>query len=133
MKKYLNLILLILSTTPVYAVNSVNPVDELLVKYRLQGADSLSAEAGQKLWNQEFTRKGKIRQCSTCHTNDLRNYGKHARTGKIIKPMAKSVNPKRLTKLKKIRKWLKRNCKWTLGRECTPQEKANLLIYIQSQ
>jgi len=137
MKKYLILaaIALLPLSTPIYAVNVVNPVDELLAKYRLQGADAFSAEAGKILWHQEFTHKktGKIRQCSTCHTDDLRNSGKHARTGKAIKPMALSINPERLTKLKKIRKWLKRNCKWTLGRECTPQEKANILIYIQSQ
>jgi len=134
MKKYLILTIALLPlSTPIYAVNAVNTVDELLAKYRLQGADAFSAEAGKKLWNQEFTRKGKIRQCSTCHTDDLRNSGKHARTGKPIKAMAPSVNPERLTKLKKIRKWLKRNCKWTLGRECTPQEKANILIYIQNQ
>jgi len=133
MKKYLILavIALLPLSTPIYAANPV--VDELLAKYRLQGADAFSAEAGKNLWNQEFTRKGKIRQCSTCHTDDLRNSGKHARTGKAIKAMAPSINPERLTKLKKIRKWLKRNCKWTLGRECTPQEKGDILIYIQSQ
>ncbi|MEA3244387.1 MAG: DUF1924 domain-containing protein, partial [Pseudomonadota bacterium] len=31
---------------------------------------------------------------------------------------------------KKIEKWFKRNCKWTLGRECTAQEKADFLAYI---
>ncbi len=122
--------LLPLSTPPIYAAN---PVDELLAKYRLQGADAFSAEAGKILWHQGFTQTGKIRKCTTCHTNDLHKTGKHARTGKAIKPMAPSVNPERLTKLKKIRKWLKRNCKWTLGRECTPQEKGNILIYLQSQ
>ena len=132
MKKYLILatIVLLPLSTPIYAAN---PVDELLAKYRLQGADAFSAEAGKILWHQGFTQTGKIRKCTTCHTNDLHKTGKHARTGKAIKPMAPSVNPERLTKLKKIRKWLKRNCKWTLGRECTPQEKGNILIYLQSQ
>jgi len=138
MRKYLivaSIALLPLTPMSVYADNAVNPVDKLLTKYRLQGADAFSAEAGKRLWNQKFTHKrtGKIRQCTTCHTNDLRSGGKHARTGKAIKPMAVSVNPERLTKLRKIRKWMKRNCKWTLGRECTPQEKGDILIYIQSQ
>jgi hypothetical protein len=133
LKKYLILATIALLTPmSVYADNAVN---QLLTQYRSQGADTFSAEAGKTLWHQEFTHKktGKIRQCTTCHTGDLRSDGKHARTGKAIKPMAPSVNPERLTKLKKIRKWLKRNCKWTLGRECTPQEKGNILIYLQSQ
>lgn len=47
--------------------------------------------------------------------------------------MAASVNPKRYTKMKKINKWFKRNCKWTLGRECTNQEKGDILKYLSQQ
>ncbi|MFK5970948.1 MAG: DUF1924 domain-containing protein [Candidatus Marithrix sp.] len=31
-----------------------------------------------------------------------------------------------------IRKWFKRNCKWTLGRECNAQEKGDILKFIQT-
>ena len=41
--------------------------------------------------------------------------------------MAPSVNPKRFTDLKKVEKWFRRNCKWTWGRECNAQEKADIL------
>ena len=47
--------------------------------------------------------------------------------------MAPSVNPKRLTDRSKIEKWFKRNCKWTLGRECTPQEKGDILTFLLAQ
>jgi hypothetical protein len=47
--------------------------------------------------------------------------------------MAPSVNAARLTDQAKIVKWLHRNCKWTLGRECTPQEKGDFLTYIRSR
>jgi hypothetical protein len=57
--------------------------------------------------------------------------GKHAKTGKAIEPMAPSVNPKRLSDEKQIRKWFSRNCKWTLGRECTAQEQGDVLLYLQ--
>ena len=57
----------------------------------------------------------------------------HVCTGKSIELMAPSVNPKRLTDSRLIEKWFKRNCKWTLGRECTPQEKGDLLVYLQTQ
>ena len=111
-------------------------VDDLLAGYRQAGAGEFSAERGGQLWTKKFPdpkQAGKTRSCTTCHTDDLRRGGKHARTGKPIKPMAPSVNSKRLSDAKKIRKWLKRNCKWTLGRECTPQEKGDVLTFIRSQ
>lgn len=134
MKKYIaaaSVALLSLSN-PVSATNAVN---ELLAEYSSLGAGNFSAVAGKKIWYQEFTnaKNGKIRQCTACHTNELRNQGKHVRTGKLIKSLAPSVNPNSLIKLKKIRKWLKRNCKWTLGRECTAQEKGDILTFIQTQ
>ena len=55
------------------------------------------------------------------------------RAGKVIDPMAPSVNSKRLTDAKKINKWLLRNCKWTFGRECTAQEKGNVLLWLSEQ
>lgn len=122
-------------TNPI-SVYATEAVDKLLAEYRtVPAAENFSANAGKTLWFQEFTdeKTGKIRQCTTCHTDDLRNAGKHARTGKVIKPLAPSVNPERLTNLKDIRKWLKRNCKWTLGRECTVQEKGDILTFIQTQ
>jgi hypothetical protein len=46
--------------------------------------------------------------------------------------MAPSVNPERLTDQRKITKWFKRNCKWTLGRECTHREQGDVLAYLRS-
>ncbi|MES9911922.1 MAG: DUF1924 domain-containing protein [Candidatus Sedimenticola sp. 4PFRAG1] len=109
--------------------------DSLVEKYRLETADALSAELGKQLWNQQFIheKSGDQHSCSTCHGSDLAKQGKHARTGKKIDPMALSINTKRLTTEKKIEKWFKRNCKWTLGRECTPREKGSFLLYISAQ
>jgi hypothetical protein len=47
--------------------------------------------------------------------------------------MAPSANPERLADKAKIEKWLARNCKWTLGRACTPQEKGDVLVMIRSK
>jgi len=55
------------------------------------------------------------------------------RTAKRIEPMAPSVNPERLTDPAKIEKWFGRNCEWTIGRDCTTQEKADFLAFIQSK
>jgi hypothetical protein len=32
-----------------------------------------------------------------------------------------------------IEKWLRRNCNWTLGRECSAREKGDLLSFLRSQ
>ena len=90
------------------------------------------AQRGKALWEQKYIVSGQPRSCTTCHTNDPRQTGKHARTGKPIKPMAHSVHPERFTSQKKIEKWFKRNCKWTLGRLCTEQEKGDVLKYLNS-
>jgi len=110
-------------------------VDEVLTGYRSQGAGDFSAAAGRALWERNFTAApaGEARGCATCHTPDLRQAGKHVKTGKAIEPMAPSVNPQRLTDAVFIEKWFKRNCTWTLGRECTPQEKGDVLTYLRGQ
>jgi cytochrome c553 len=114
---------------------SAGVVQTMLDEYRQQGVTETSAEAGRSLWTAEHASKngGPLRSCTTCHGTDLRKPGKHARTGKRIEPMAPSVNGKRYSNVKKIRKWFKRNCKWTLGRECSAQEKADILVWLNSQ
>jgi hypothetical protein len=97
--------------------------------YKQQGATHIDIQNGQRL----FTSKLGDRSCTSCHTNDLTAMGKHQKTGKPIKPMALSVNPKRFQDDKKIEKWFMRNCKWTFKRECTVQEKADILSWLASQ
>ena len=111
------------------------PVDDLLQQYRAQGAKDFSAAAGEKLWVAPHpdAAGGEPRKCALCHTTDLRVTGKHAVTGKAIKPLSPAANPERLTDAAKIEKWLERNCKWTLGRSCTPQEKGDVLVMIRSK
>ena len=106
-------------------------VDERLAAYQAEGARDFSAERGKEMWFKTFATEGQERSCTSCHSNNARVSGKHAKTGKPIKPMAPSVNPERLTEVKKIEKWFKRNCKWTLGRECTPQEKGDFLAFLR--
>lgn len=108
-------------------------VTNLLAEYRGQATQSFSVEAGRKLWNQTFpAADDNTRSCTNCHTNDPKQAGKHARTGKRIDPLAPSANSQRLTQTKEVRKWLHRNCKWTLGRECSAQEKGDVLTYLNS-
>jgi len=125
--KYL-ILLAMLVVVPVYAASAL---DEAFTKYK--GSENLTfdAQRGKELWVKQYTGDdGKERDCQTCHGKDLTKGGKHVKTGKPIDPMAPSVNKERFTELKKIEKWFKRNCKWTVGRECTNQEKGDLLTYL---
>ena len=117
------------------AIAQAAAVDELLQEFRAQGARDFNAAAGEKFWHQSFKdpKGGEDRRCDLCHTNDLRATGKHVVTGKAIKPLAPSVNPERLSDKSKIEKWLDRNCKWTAGRACTPQEKGDVLTMLRNK
>ena len=109
-------------------------VDELQQAYREAGGGTFTAAAGERLWTSPYIAAGDgtQRSCGSCHGNDLAQPGKHHRTGKPIEPMAPSVNAERLSSRKQIEKWFKRNCKWTLGRECSAQEKGDLLAYLKT-
>jgi hypothetical protein len=103
--------------------------DNLIKEYQKAGAGPFSEKNGQSLWEKKVDK----RSCTNCHSMSVKNIGKHQRTNKEIKPMAPSVNPERLTEEKKIKKWLVRNCKWTFKRECTPQEKGDILTWLSKQ
>ncbi|MCW8884364.1 MAG: DUF1924 domain-containing protein [Motiliproteus sp.] len=104
-------------------------VEGLLESYRSQGAQEFSIQRGEQLWMTEYGG----RSCGNCHTEHPKAQGKHQKTGKPIKPLAPSINSERLSNAKTIKKWLKRNCKWTLGRECSAQEKGDFLTWLQTQ
>lgn len=110
-------------------------VDDLIMEYQEKSGEILSAKQGKILWKKKHleTKSGQIRGCTSCHGKDLRQIGTHQRTKKKIKPMALSMNAKRLTQRKFIEKWFKRNCKWTWGRECTSAEKGNILMFLKNQ
>jgi hypothetical protein len=106
-------------------------IDQTIAHYNPQHTLNFSAERGDTLWHSKHTAAdGKERDCTLCHGTDLKNPGKHIKTGKVIDPMAPSVNHKRFTDIDKVEKWFLRNCKWTFGRECTAQEKGDLLKYL---
>ena len=68
--------------------------------------------------------------CATCHTANPVAPGKHAKTGKAIAPLAPAANPERFTSLATADKWFRRNCNDVVGRECTAQEKGDVLAYL---
>lgn len=75
-----------------------------------------SAARGQVLFD---TIHGGKWSCSSCHTGNPLQAGRHAATGRTSKPLAPAANPDRLSDAAKVDKWLRRNCKDVLKRECS--------------
>jgi hypothetical protein len=132
-KRYLFGITLAMAAVSAHAQSGA--VEQLLADYRGAGASAFDAQNGKAMWTRSYgvSAEGKERRCSTCHNEDLRRPGKHVKTGKKIDPLAPSVNAERLTDVAEIEKWFKRNCEWTLGRECNAQEKGDVLAYLRNQ
>ncbi len=135
MKTLINITLLISLATPLLTQAESETVNTLVQEYISQGATEPDAQRGREMWNREFPGAGEYasRSCASCHTSDLTVSGKHVKTGKPIEPMSPTVNPERLSSRKEIEKWFLRNCKWTLERECSLQEKADFLVFISNE
>lgn len=114
---------------PAAPAQTANPVLQALqAQAKAQpGFAGFSAPRGQAF----FAAKGSGEwSCSSCHGTDPVNPGKHAKTGKEIAPLAPAANPARLTEEAKAEKWFKRNCNDVLGRECTVQEKGDVVAWL---
>jgi hypothetical protein len=134
MKKLYTLIVLIGALLAASAASATPATDELFARYKSEGATGFDAEHGKKDWNKEGKVEDGVKMnCSTCHGDDLSKAGKHHKTGKLIEPMAPSANAERFTDAKKIEKWFKRNCNDAWGRECTAQEKGDVLKFLLSK
>ncbi len=111
------------------AATAAGVPDELIKGYEAESGQTADAARGEAFWHQDNNGKS----CASCHGTDLAQSGQHVKTKRTIDPMSPSVNPQRLTDPKKIEKWFFRNCKWTLGRECTSIEKADVLAWLSKQ
>ena len=76
------------------------------------------------------SRHGGEWSCASCHTANPIAPGRHAKTGKMIAPLAPAGDAERFTSLDKVEKWFRRNCNDVLDRVCTAQEKGDVLAYL---
>ena len=112
------------------AVNAADTTPASQLQYWAQQANApANAEQGKVFYN---TRQKQDLSCATCHSANPLEPGKHSSTGKALKPLAPATNPKSLTDTAKIDKWFRRNCNEVVGRECSAQEKANVIAYLIS-
>jgi hypothetical protein len=101
---------------------------ELLNTYEAQSGKA-SPVRGEQFFN---AKHGKEWSCASCHDNPPNHDTKHIVTGKVIKPLSPNANPARFTDEAKADKWFKRNCNDVLGRDCTAQEKADVLAWLMT-
>lgn len=131
MRPALSLLLLSWLTATAHA----DTADTLLARYKSAAIQenasfsAFSADRGRQFFN---NRHGGDWSCSTCHTTDPRQSGRHAVTDKVIAPMAPAINRERLSDAGKVEKWFRRNCNDVLGRNCSATEKGDVIVYLQS-
>lgn len=123
------LLVVALAVQPVFAQTP----NEVLALIQTDAAGStpdfqgFSAARGEKFFK---AKHGQEWSCTSCHTDNPAAQGKHAKTEKLIDPIAPAANAERFTNPKKVEKWFKRNCNDVLDRVCTPQEKGDVLAYL---
>lgn len=90
---------------------------------------SADAARGRAFAGRNWGVSDALASCTACHTDNPRNPGRHAVTGKAIQPLSPAVNPERFSDPAKVAKWFKRNCKEVVGRACTAAEKADFIQF----
>ena len=108
---------------------------ELQLTYAAEAANAspgfrgFSAERGRRFFT---TTHGNDWRCASCHTDTPTAEGRHAVTGRTLRPLAPAANPVRFTDAAKVEKWFRRNCRDVVGRECTAVEKGDVLAWLTS-
>ena len=95
--------------------------------YAAAAGASASPARGQRFFTASHGREW---SCASCHGKVPLGTGHHARTGKLIEPLAPAANATRLTDPARVEKWLRRNCNDVVGRECTALEKADVALWL---
>jgi len=96
-----------------------------------QDFSDFSYARGEEIFtSKHIGKKKKPIACTSCHTTDLTQNGENTSTGKLIEPLSPSANSKRFTKVKDVKKWLRRNFRDVYKREGTAQEKGDVITYI---
>jgi hypothetical protein len=112
------------------SANGATPA-ELLAGYVAQAGAPASPERGRQL----FTTVQKNTfdwSCSSCHGPVPTGQGRHDLSHKPIAPLAPAANPSRFTDAKRVEGWFRTNCTDVVGRDCSAQEKADVLSWLIS-
>ena len=118
-----------LAVTPARAVVPADVLKgyEAAARAQTPSFAGFSADRGSRLFR---TVQGGDWSCASCHGETPTGPGRHAKTAKVIQPLAPAANPQRFTDVAQVEKWFKRNCGDVLKRECTAQEKGDILAWL---
>ncbi len=100
-----------------------------LQRWETRAGASASAVRGEMFFT---TKRLNDWSCATCHNAPPNRAGEHVKTKKTLRPLAPAFNDRSLTQQSKADKWFRRNCNDVLGRECSAQEKADVIAYLLS-
>ena len=116
---------------PVFALTAADTLKQLeqSAKQTDPTFTGVSAQRGERLFK---TTHGAEWSCASCHTANPAASGKHAKTGKVIAPLAPAANAERFTRPDKVEKWFRRNCNDVLNRACTASEQGDVLAYLMT-
>lgn len=93
-----------------------------------------AAERGETLFRTRWAAGDeRTPSCTACHTENPRQPGRNAKTGRVIEPVAVSANTKRFTDYDDVEKQFGRDCESVLGRACTAQEKGDYITFMKGQ
>lgn len=115
----------LMACSPVQAGDT--SASDQLARWTTEAGAPAQGERGRAFFT---ARHGGEWSCASCHGQPPTAEGKHASTGKAIAPLAPAFNPKAFTDTARVDKWFRRNCKDVLARECSPQEKADVMAYL---
>ena len=103
---------------------------DLLATYTRQAGGTASAERGQAFFTRKFGRD--FDSCAACHGALPVRAGKDLVSEKAITALAPAVSPQRFTDKAKVEYRFAQNCKDVVGRDCSAQEKADVLSWLLS-
>jgi uncharacterized membrane protein len=102
---------------------------DFLTRFEQEAGAAASPERGARFFK---TKQGGEWSCASCHTDRPTQAGRHAKTDKVITPLAPAANAERFTDVARVDKWFRRNCNDTLNRLCGAQEKADVMAWLLS-
>ena len=135
------LLVSLVATISLLSASELNPqMQKYMSKLELEAkkADAnfkgFDVKRGEEIFTStHIGKRGKKVACTTCHSKNLKEMGRNVNTNKVIEPLAPSVNKSRLTKVKDVKKWLRRNFRDVYKRVGSAKEKGDVLTYILSK
>lgn len=104
---------------------------EILAGYTAQAKSTPSPERGQQFFTRKF--KGNLYEsCADCHTATPAGRGKDLTSEKLMSALAPAANSRRFIDPVRVEHFFRLNCRDVVGRDCSAQEKADVLSWLIS-